>query len=257
LLGIWQPVTLAIGPANGRCRTSRRNAARYNNQQQEDRVNDFQKPPKLGPLGWVLLRFPTPRRLGKARRRFLKALEQRFGGGDEPAALPAPAQASLSLAPADQLRALLAASEEQTREQAETAYFHLVLRTLTPDQARILAALSAGASYPLIHVLAGSRLGLGMRPVLECISSVGKNAGVSCPDLTPSYVQGLLAWGLAEIESVEGPDTVKYELLETDTHVRRLLEQLKRNGQGSRILRQTLKMSALGERLWLACRLDD
>lgn len=215
-----------------------------------------------GPLGWLLQRLPgggrARRRLGKARRRLLHAIEQRLGGeAGVPAVTPRQPEAAAAAMPGDLLRGLLAASEEQSREQAETAFFSNVLHALTPDQARILSALSGGASYPLIHVFAGSRLGLGMQPVLECISSVGKSAGVSCPDLTPVYVQGLLGWGLAEIEAVEGPDTVKYELLETETTVRKVLEQLKQSGRGSRILRRTLKMSALGDRLWAVCRFAD
>lgn len=213
----------------------------------------------LGPLGRLLQRLQNGRRprrgrLASLRQRVVQAIDKRLEGrsGAAPAALPAP-----PITPADLLRQLLANSEEQTREQAETLFFGTVLRSLTPDQARILSALSGGATYPLIHVLGGSRLVPGgMRPVLECVSNVGRAAGVSCPDLTPVYVQGLMAWGLAEIEAVEAPDSLKYELLETETLVRRAMEQLKQGGEGSRIVRRTLRLSPLGERLWTTCRFE-
>lgn len=218
-----------------------------------------------GTLGRMLQRLPggrrVQRRLQKIRHRVLEAIDAQRDDGD---VAPPPAShvpySSLSLptlTPGEMLRQLLTASQEQSREQAESLFFHTVLRSLTPDQARILAALSGGSTYALIHVMAGSRLGLGMRPVLECITTVGKNAGVSCPDLTPVYVQGLMAWGLVEIESTALPDFLPYEMLETDTRVRATVDRLKQTGQGNRIVRRTLRMSPLGERLWTTCQFPE
>lgn len=212
-----------------------------------------------GRLLRLLRRLPGGRRAARRLEKLEQRLREALGQQDEVPALPAPTPATppAPAQPGDLMRALLTRSEEQSRAEAETAFFHEVLRGLVPDQARILAALSGGAAYPLIHVMAGSRLGFGMHPVLECVSNVGRSAGVQCLDLTPVYVQGLRAWGLVEIEMVESPDALKYELLETETAVRQTLERLKQNGQGGRIVRRTLKMSALGERLWTHCRFDD
>ncbi len=150
---------------------------------------------------------------------------------------------------------LLEHSQIQTREQAETNYFLTILESLVPDQARILSALSEGAGYPLIHVEAGSRFAWTHYAV-ECVSSVGKNAGVQCSDLTHIYVQHLRRLGLVTIEPTEHSQTMKYEILETEAIVRKELEQLKKNGLRSRIIRHTLRISDFGERLWNACRSD-
>lgn len=197
--------------------------------------------------------------LDRAERRLLRRLRRRLDQVErEPQLL-----GDLSLAASVEstndsagalLHELLARSQEQTRAQAETEYFLAVLRTLVPDQARILAALSAGSIYPLIHVQAGSALGLGMRPILECVSNVGKSAGVQCPDLTHVYVQDMLARGLVVIDATVCDQIMQYELLETETVVRTTLARIKGNGQKSRMVRHTLRMSAFGERLWAACQ---
>ncbi len=154
------------------------------------------------------------------------------------------------------LHTLLEESQDQSHPEAEFSMFMAVLKSLVPDEARIFAALSEGASYPLIHVEAGTLFNwTGL--VVECVSSVGKNAGVQCCELTHLYVQHLLALGLVEIDHVENNQTLKYELLETEAIVRIALERLKKSGQRSKILRRTLRMSSFGERLWKACKLHD
>jgi hypothetical protein len=151
------------------------------------------------------------------------------------------------------LSELLEHSQIQTREQAESDYFLTILQSLVPDQARILSALSEGIGYPLIHVEAGTRFAWTHYAV-ECVSSVGKNCGVQCADLTHIYVQHLRNMGLVRIEPVEHSQTMKYEILETEAVIRKVLEQLKKNGQRSRIIRHTLRISDFGERLWAACQ---
>ncbi|AXI01565.1 Abi-alpha family protein [Aquirhabdus parva] len=151
------------------------------------------------------------------------------------------------------LSELLENSQIQTREQAEYNYFYTILESLVPDQARILSALSEGTGYPLIHVEAGTRF-VWTHYAVECVSSVGKNCGVQCSDLTHIYVQHLRNMGLVRIEPVEHSQTMKYEILETEPVVRKVLEQLKKNGQRSRIIRHTLRISDFGERLWAACQ---
>ncbi len=160
-------------------------------------------------------------------------------------------QAAMQLG--EQLWALLETSQSQNREQAEAAFFHSILQSLVPDQARILAALSDGSGYPILHIEAGSRFG-ATQIVIQNISNIGKCAGVQCPELTPLYLQRLHMFGLIDIEPIESANEMKYELLETDTVVRQLLDRLKHDGQRSKIVRQTLKISATGKRLWLVCQ---
>lgn len=196
---------------------------------------------------------------GRAVSRRLAVLEEQVWPEPEIPALPAPemvAAPAPDMSAAERMLDLLTRSQEQSREEAEEVFFARLMSQLVPDQARILAALSDSPGYPLVNLMAGSRLGFGMQPVLELVSSVGRSAGVQCPEFTPAYLRGLLGLGLVEVRAVESPDLTKYELLETDASVRRLMEQCMLAGQRCRVVRRTVHLSATGERLWAACRPD-
>jgi hypothetical protein len=158
--------------------------------------------------------------------------------------------------PGELLRGLLEIAAEQTRDEAEQAWYVSVLKSLVPDEARILSALSDGSSYPMIHLLAGARLG-ATHPVLQNLSNIGRLAGVQLPELTPTYIRRLRDWGLAETAPEDPEAKVKYEILESDGEVRRLLEGIRKKGQRDQILRRTLKLSELGRSLWAACRISE
>ncbi|MGH8506277.1 MAG: Abi-alpha family protein [Stenotrophobium sp.] len=154
----------------------------------------------------------------------------------------------------DLMRDLLERSTEQTQEECEAEYFLRVLKTLVPDEARILSALSDGASHPLIHVAAGSLFGAPTRQVVENVSSIGKVAGVQWASETPTYVTRLRNLGLVETGPEQPSLLVKYQILETDSAITAAIEQIKTAGrQKATIVRQSLKISRLGQALWDAC----
>jgi len=160
--------------------------------------------------------------------------------------------------PQSLLRALLETSMDQSREQSQTTYFVAILKSLMPDEARILAALSDGSAYPLIHVAEGSLVGAAGRRELENVSSIGRAAGVLWLDMVPSYVGRLRALGLVETGPEDETAEVKYEMLETDNAVRQTIERIARTSrQKPRIVRRTLRLSPLGRALWAACRMDE
>lgn len=159
--------------------------------------------------------------------------------------------------PAALLRELLADSTEQSREQSMQAACMAILRSLVPDEARILAALSDGSGYPLIHVLAGPKLSLASQPMLEYVSTVGRNAGVLTPELTPAYVRHLASWGLTETSPEDPAQRTNYEILETDDAVRRLVARIVKSGERARLMRRTLKMSDFGHALWKQCQVEE
>ncbi len=158
--------------------------------------------------------------------------------------------------PARLLNQLLQMSADQDREQAERAFFAQAVANLLPDEARILSAFSDGSVYPVLDLMVGSRLGPATRPVLELLSSVGRNAGVQCKELTPIYLRRLRAWGLIEMLAEDPAQQIKYEMLETDTVLRQTIDRIQRGGQRARIVRGMLKMTTLGESLWAACRVE-
>jgi len=159
--------------------------------------------------------------------------------------------------PAEMLRELLAISSEQTKEQAELAYYSSLTRALLPDEARILSAVSDGGIYPLVNLVALSKLGIQTHVVLENTCSVGRAAGVQLPEMTRGYLQRLMAAGLVETGPEDYTMTTKYEILETDDVLRKLINQMKTAGQRSQIKRRVLKISELGRNLWEACRITE
>jgi hypothetical protein len=159
--------------------------------------------------------------------------------------------------PAEMMRELLAASSEHTKQQAELAYYTSLVRALLPDEARVLSALSDGGTYPLVNLIALSKLGIPTHSVLENTCTVGRAAGVLLPEMTRGYIQRLMAAGLVETGPEDYTLNTKYEILETDDVLRKLINQMKAAGQRSQIKRRVLKISELGRNLWEACRITE
>jgi hypothetical protein len=159
--------------------------------------------------------------------------------------------------PTSLMQELLSASAEQSHEESLTTACIAILRTLVPDEARILSALSEGVGFPLIHVMAGPKMALSAHPALEHVSSVGRAAAVLAPELTSLYLRHLSSWGLTETTQEDGAQRTGYELLETDDNVRKTIARLEKNGERVRIVRRTLRMSDLGMKVWASCEVRD
>ncbi|PRX50335.1 uncharacterized protein DUF4393 [Prauserella shujinwangii] len=200
------------------------------------------------------------RRLDAADDPYLVALGQAAAanvpGAPHPANAQVGAEGVLAVTPRgrpEPLRSamaeLLNRSVEFDRAQARDYLYALILRQLTPDEARIVSALADGAPFPLLHVAERTSLGGAGRIVLRNASTVGKVAGVSLPDHVPAYVTRLLALGLADAdEELPALDT-QYEILMTDEVVR-AAEQLVRRPKH---IRATVRVSPLGVGFWQAC----
>src|SRR5262249_28824530 len=142
--------------------------------------------------------------------------------------------------------------------QSQTGYFVTILKSLVPDEARILAVLSDGSAYPLIHVAEGSLVGASGRREVDNVSNVGRSAGMLWLDMVPAYIGRLRALGLVETGPEDPSAKIKYEMLETENAVRRAVERISQSSrQKPRIVRRTLRLSELGHALWAACRTDE
>ena len=219
----------------------------------------------------VLKRLPggsfAQEQLEKIERRVLSELKQRLDKVERSATVsvlafsvaadPSQSKKRGPHAPGELLRELLEISGEQTREQAQQSYYIAALKSLVPDEARILSALADSGGYPLLHVMAGSRLGGATHPVLQNVSNVGKIAGARLIDLTPHYIRRLRDWDLVQTAPESAGLKTSYEILETDDAVRKTLDDIKKSGQRGVIQRRTLKMSDLGLALWAACRISE
>lgn len=128
-----------------------------------------------------------------------------------------------------------------------------VLEHLSPDETRILPALSDGSSYALLDVVQRSLVRQPDRVLLANASEVGRRAGVAFPDRVPGYVSRLIALGVAERGPANGTDDANHEILETDPAVRAARAAATGPGRpGPTTVRQTLRLTPYGAALWRA-----
>ena len=209
------------------------------------------------------------RSVREVERQLLTELRRRLDEVDDPyhAALTAasamnratvPREASVTLVPvrdnhAEPLRAAMAELLNHSigfgRERAREYFYAIILRQLTPDEARILSALSDGSPFPAVDVVERTGLGGNGRVVLRNASTVGKAAGVSLPDQVPGYVTRLIGLGLVDLDEEVPSLETQYEILLTDETVRDAEKHVKR----AKFVRRTIHVSRLGAQFWQAC----
>jgi hypothetical protein len=193
-------------------------------------------------------------RLADVERTLVRTVRQHLDAVD-----PAP-QTQLAIAdepappttPALLLRGLLDRSMYTSPDDSRDALYLSLLQALVPDEARIFAALSDGSAYPLVHI---AEPGVGSPVViLKNASNIGRAAGVSLPQHTPLYLTRLLDLGLAQ----PGPESSQmyddYEMLLTDSKVSAALARARRGVRAARVIRQTVRITELGDELWEAAK---
>lgn len=192
---------------------------------------------------------------GRVEDAMLRELKARLDQLDAPPRRPSgPGSAVRSDTPARLLDALLAESIDADSAQSRDALYTSLLLRLVPDEARILAALADGTRYPLVHIKTRSN---GGRTVLANASTVGRAAGVQVPEAASAYVGHLRALGLAEEGPADDSLSVQYDILLGEPGVRHPEDEADVGRLGTRVIRRTLRISALGRELWRACRPDD
>ncbi|WP_410669850.1 Abi-alpha family protein [Amycolatopsis sp. cmx-4-68] len=173
-------------------------------------------------------------------------------------AAPGTAEATVTLVPArdnhaEPLRAAMAELLNHSigfgRDRAREYFYAIILRQLTPDEARILSALSDGSPFPAVDVVERTGLGGAGRVALRNASTVGKAAGVSLPDQVPGYVTRMIGLGLVDLDEEVPALETQYEILLTDESVRDAEKHIKR----AKFVRRTIHISRLGAQFWQAC----
>jgi hypothetical protein len=141
------------------------------------------------------------------------------------------------------MKELLDRSVGFDRERAREYLYATVLRQLSPDEARILAAMADGVAFPAVDVVARGHI------LLRNASTVGEAAGVTLSDEVPSYLTRLAGFGLVDITDDEPELAPQYEILATDELVRAAVQAVKR----AKLVRHTVRLSRFGVRFWAAC----
>jgi hypothetical protein len=185
----------------------------------------------------------------RAQDALAREVKSRLDRVDEPPGHPHGGRSADWRSPADLLDDLLDAGATADPEAGRTELYRALLLQLVPDEAGLLASLAEGTVYPLVHVQARSRT------VLANASTLGEVARLAVPEAAGTYITRLLALGLA----VEAPEdqslAAQYDLLIGGSRVRAAEELAREDSRlGSRTLRRTLVISALGRSLWTACR---
>jgi hypothetical protein len=156
--------------------------------------------------------------------------------------------------PSEILAGLLSRSTAQDQADAYNELFLHLLRQMVPDEARILATLSDGTAYPLLHVGLGTPIGPVTRRIADNFSNVGKISRIQLPAHLPHYIAHLRELGLVE----EGPELkaqdVQYQILEGDGVVRQAIAPAERQSRlAVRYIRRSLVITPLGRMLWETC----
>lgn len=211
---------------------------------------------RLARAGWLATgRVPGGQAMQQQVRRFERALRSGADTGTTPwtshdSHQGTTGQAEESTALRSAMAELLHASIEHSTERSKQNLFHAILRQLLPDEARILAALSDGSRFPVMHVRPRGSEELTLRNA----STVGKSAGVAATFLVPHYLSRLDAHGLLRFSVEEDELSVQYDILLTDEQVQQAVERA-RDGRrlAPHVQRQVVSLSELGEQFWRAC----
>ena len=147
------------------------------------------------------------------------------------------------------LRSLVDQAGTQDADAARTALLERAVGLLVPDEALLLVTLAGqpvDRAVPLVHVHSLTGTGLTGEPLLENATTLGREAGLALPHLTPAYVSRLLADGLVDVGPPDDRLEQGYQAVLGAPEVLAVLTRARRDGVTPRVLRHTLVLSALG-----------
>ncbi len=152
------------------------------------------------------------------------------------------------------LGSLMERSLFNSPDHSRNELYGALLKSLVPDEARILAAVSDGSTYPVVHIAEPSATAANVS-VLSNASTVGRVAGVSLPSYTPLYLTRMSQLGLIAI-GPEGPSTMAndYEILLADDAVNTALARARRGIRGAKVIKRTVSITQLGREVWEAAK---
>lgn len=153
----------------------------------------------------------------------------------------------------EEFQKLLNQSTEQNKAFAQQVLFKKILEQLTPDEARLLSALSDGSSYPVVDVYSTALVGWP-RLVLANLSSMGRDAGAVWMEATSYYLAHLAQCGLLQFAGEEERFLIKYQILEGSSEVLQASKAIKTQSRRHKIIRKTVLLSPLGRQFWQACQ---
>lgn len=146
---------------------------------------------------------------------------------------------------------LLQRSVESSRTDSRAYLYGTIISQLVPDEARVLAALSDGGRFAAADVVQKPWRG---KPVtlLANVSTIGRHAGLTTPDNTPTYLTRLAGFGLVEFGPEDPELATDYDVLATDNTVHQVREGVERRRNAVRLARKVVRLSQFGRDFWAA-----
>lgn len=156
--------------------------------------------------------------------------------------------------PGQLLDELLGMAERQSADDARESLFASLLRQITPDEALLLTRFSDGAPRAIVHLEAGGRLGGPVERLSGYFSLLEMEVSLNLPVMTPRYLQRLVMLGLLDEREPVALSKAAHGSLQNHAAVQAALAQWRSAKQRPRLRFASLRLSELGEALWLACR---
>lgn len=158
---------------------------------------------------------------------------------------------------------LLATSlDADTCRNAHPSFVDMI-KNMSPDEARLMRLFATGHAFPIVQVRAYEKVAADeYRVVMRCFSSVGREAGCTFPDLTPSYLDNLDRLGLIEVPGASGlgapnlADLNLYESLEAADELAQLKAQQEAQGGRVEFMRGFVRPTDLGRQFCRACVIE-
>lgn len=148
---------------------------------------------------------------------------------------------------------LLERSVEVDRTASRDYLYGNIISQLTPDEARILAALADGTKFAVMDVVAKPFGRSTTRNVLSNASTVGRAAGVVTRDNVPTYLTRLHNFGLVEFGPADDEIAMQYDILAADSEVQAAQQVAESRHLGTpRLVRKSVSISQFGRDFWTA-----
>lgn len=164
-------------------------------------------------------------------------------------AAPAGAPAGTSPSLRDRGAELLRRSADVHCEDSDHPAFARILAELAPDEARILRFLYLDGPQPALDIRTGRPLSSGTQRIEVGMSLIGETAALRFPDRAITYLTNLRRLGLITVEGDQLDNPARYQLLESQPEVRRLLKR----GFGTKVAYRSIALTSFGTDFTCAC----
>lgn len=149
---------------------------------------------------------------------------------------------------------LAAAMDKNTASGAHPAFVEII-KQLTPDEAKLMAYFMKPQPFPVVSVRADNKeVGRGGFDIAVNVSLFGEKAGLTFPELVPTYLDNLGRLGLIDIQQAYTyTNKTLYEELEGSRKIASYREQVASIDHVFTLLRGGLAVTNLGKQFGSVC----